>query len=93
MVTGVQEARSPVVTRPYVGRQWLPRTKLEPLGVDPALDKAKLVESRKAADRKAVKTAYEKGILHQCRVTGKSAAFGPDDRDKTAAELYYKNAL
>ncbi|XP_043247226.1 bromodomain-containing protein 1-like [Amphibalanus amphitrite] len=71
--------------------QWLPRTKLEPLGVDPALDKAKLVESRKANDRKAVKTAYEKAILHQCRVTGKSAKFSLEDKDKSAVDVYYKN--
>ena len=77
---------------PFPRRQWLPRTKLEPLGVDPALDKAKLVESRKAADRKAVKTAYEKGILHQCRVTGKNATLSLEDREKSAVELYYKNA-
>lgn len=51
-------------------RQWLPRGKLEPLGERPDLDKAKLVESRKPADRKAVKRAYEQAILHRCRVTG-----------------------
>ncbi|KAF2356967.1 PWWP domain [Trinorchestia longiramus] len=50
--------------------QWLPRGKLEPLGERPDLDKAKLVESRKPADRKAVKRAYEQAILHRCRVTG-----------------------
>jgi len=70
--------------------QWLPRHKLEPLGVDPSLDKAKLVESRKAADRKAVKTAYEKGILHQCRVTGKNAGFGLEQGERERGELYYK---
>ncbi|KAA0184530.1 hypothetical protein HAZT_HAZT003330 [Hyalella azteca] len=50
--------------------QWLPRSKLEPLGERPELDKAKLVESRKPTDRKAVKRAYEQAILHRCRVTG-----------------------
>ncbi|XP_076369749.1 uncharacterized protein LOC143256418 isoform X2 [Tachypleus tridentatus] len=52
--------------------QWLPRNKLEPLGVDSTLDKAKLVESRKPTERKAVKKAFEKAILHRCRVTGES---------------------
>ena len=61
--------------------------------MDPALDKAKLVESRKANDRKAVKTAYEKAILHQCRVTGKSAKFSLEDKDKSAVDVYYKNVL
>ncbi|XP_054710093.1 peregrin-like [Uloborus diversus] len=52
--------------------QWLPRNKLEPLGVDTKLDKARLVESKKAAERKAVKKAFENAILHRCRVTGES---------------------
>lgn len=52
--------------------QWLPRAKLEPLGVNSDLDQAKLVESKKPTDRKAVKKAYEKAILHRCRVTGES---------------------
>ena len=32
---------------------------LEPLGVDTELDKTKLVQSKKAGERKAVKKAYE----------------------------------
>ena len=59
-------------------RQWLPRFKLEPLGVDSALDKAKLVESRKPSERKAVKKAYEKAILHRCRVTGENTGLSGD---------------
>lgn len=51
-------------------RQWLPRNKLEPLGVDSGLDKAKLLENRKPNVRKAVQRAYEKAILHRCSVTG-----------------------
>ncbi|XP_064607465.1 peregrin-like isoform X2 [Liolophura sinensis] len=50
--------------------QWLPRNKLEPLGVDSGLDKAKLLENRKPNVRKAVRKAYEKAILHRCSVTG-----------------------
>jgi len=52
--------------------QWLPRDKLEPLGVDTELDKTKLVQSKKAGERKAVKKAYEEAILHRCRVTGET---------------------
>ena len=51
-------------------RQWLPRTKLEPLGVDSGMDKAKLLENKKPNVRKAVRKAYEKAILHRCKVTG-----------------------
>lgn len=50
--------------------QWLPRAKLEPLGVDSGLDKAKLLENKKPNVRKAVRKAYEKAILHRCKVTG-----------------------
>ena len=45
--------------------QWLPRDKLEPLGVDTELDKSKLVQSKKPGERKAVKKAYEEAILHR----------------------------
>ncbi|KAH3893313.1 hypothetical protein DPMN_017460 [Dreissena polymorpha] len=46
-------------------RQWLPRNKLEPLGVDSGLDKSKLLENKKPNVRKAVQKAYEKAILHR----------------------------
>merc|ERR1712228_493417 len=52
--------------------QWLPRDKLEPLGVDTELDKSKLIQSKKPGERKAVKKAYEEAILHRCRVTGET---------------------
>ncbi|XP_046642748.1 bromodomain-containing protein 1-like [Daphnia pulicaria] len=58
--------------------QWLPRDKLEPLGVDPDRDKAKLIESKKQTERKAVKKAFEEAILHQCRVAGQSSALSED---------------
>ena len=54
--------------------QWLQRDKLEPLGVDPETDKAKLVQSKKPAEKKAVKKAYEEAILHRFRVTGENAS-------------------
>ncbi|XP_064081395.1 bromodomain-containing protein 1-like isoform X3 [Macrobrachium nipponense] len=65
--------------------QWLPRVKLEPLGVDSALDKAKLVESRKPAERKAVKKAYEKAILHRCRVTGENTGLSGESDNEEAS--------
>ena len=51
-------------------RQWLPRQKLEPLGVNSDLDKAKLLENKKPNVRKAVQKAYEKSIIHRSKVTG-----------------------
>merc|ERR1712013_740492 len=56
--------------------QWLPRDKLEPLGVNTELDKSKLVQSKKPGERKAVKKAYEEAILHRCRVTGETVDLG-----------------
>ncbi|XP_042204766.1 bromodomain-containing protein 1-like isoform X2 [Homarus americanus] len=64
--------------------QWLPRFKLEPLGVDSTLDKAKLVESRKPAERKAVKKAYEKAIFHRCRVTGENTGLSGESENEEA---------
>lgn len=45
--------------------QWLPRTKLKPLGVSNEIDKMKLAEARKPADRKAVKKAYQEALVHK----------------------------
>uniref|UniRef100_A0A8D8RKE0 Peregrin n=1 Tax=Cacopsylla melanoneura TaxID=428564 RepID=A0A8D8RKE0_9HEMI len=45
--------------------QWLPRNKLEPLGITDELDQVKLMESRKPADRKAVKKAYQEALVHK----------------------------
>ncbi|PVD24392.1 hypothetical protein C0Q70_14874 [Pomacea canaliculata] len=50
--------------------QWLPRQKLEPLGVNSDLDKSKLMENKKPNVRKAVQKAYEKAIIHRCKVNG-----------------------
>ncbi|XP_026286081.1 bromodomain-containing protein homolog isoform X2 [Frankliniella occidentalis] len=50
--------------------QWLPRNKLERLGEDKKLDQVKLTESRKPADRKAVRRAFKDAILHRIEVTG-----------------------
>lgn len=52
-------------------RQWLPRNKLEPLGITPELDQIKLIESRKPTDRKAVKKAYQEAMTHRTQVDKK----------------------
>ncbi|OWF48778.1 Peregrin [Mizuhopecten yessoensis] len=67
--------------------QWLPRNKLEPLGVDSGLDKAKLLENRKPNVRKAVQKAYEKAILHRCSVTGEPNPLSGDSDNEEIAEL------
>ncbi|KPJ20626.1 Peregrin [Papilio xuthus] len=50
--------------------QWLPPNKLEVLGVDKSLDQAKLVESRKPTERKAVKKAYGDAMQFRKQVDG-----------------------
>ncbi|XP_066911378.1 peregrin-like isoform X2 [Clytia hemisphaerica] len=42
--------------------QWLPRDKIEPLGIDSRLDEVKLVESKKPSMRKNVQEAYKRAI-------------------------------
>lgn len=51
--------------------QWLPVGKLEILGVNPPIDQSMMVESRKPADRKAVKKAYEDALHYYKQVTKK----------------------
>ncbi|CAG5024387.1 unnamed protein product [Parnassius apollo] len=50
--------------------QWLPPNKLELLGVDKSVDQAKLVESRKPTERKAVKKAYGDAMQFRKQVDG-----------------------
>ena len=73
----------------------MPRDKLEPLGVDPDRDKAKLIESKKQTERKAVKKAFEEAILHQCRVAGQSSALSEDSDSShwTFIFLFYPHKI
>ncbi|EZA60271.1 hypothetical protein DMN91_010538 [Ooceraea biroi] len=57
--------------------QWLPGEKLEKLGVSQEVDEAKLIESRKPADRKAVKKAYQEA-LHYYKQTHNAALDTPN---------------
>lgn len=49
--------------------QWLPPNKLEILGSDKQFDQAKLIESRKPTDRKAVSKAYQDALHYQSQVS------------------------
>lgn len=51
-------------------RQWLPRSKLVPLGVDQELDKEKMLEGRKSNIRKSVQVAYHRAMQHRNKVQG-----------------------
>ncbi|XP_007892453.1 bromodomain and PHD finger-containing protein 3 isoform X1 [Callorhinchus milii] len=50
--------------------QWLPRTKLLPLGIDDTVDKLKMMEGRKSSIRKSVQIAYDRAMIHLSRVRG-----------------------
>ncbi|CAB3220534.1 unnamed protein product [Arctia plantaginis] len=50
--------------------QWLPPNKLELLGIEKSVDQAKLIESRKPTDRKAVKKAYGDAMQFRKQVLG-----------------------
>ncbi|XP_070594116.1 peregrin isoform X8 [Erythrolamprus reginae] len=54
--------------------QWLPRTKLVPLGVNQDLDKEKMLEGRKSNIRKSVQIAYHRAMQHRNKVQGEQTS-------------------
>ncbi|XP_062374662.1 bromodomain-containing protein 1 [Sardina pilchardus] len=48
--------------------QWLPRSKMVPLGMDKTIDKIKMMEGRTSAVRKAVQVAFSRAMNHLSRV-------------------------
>ncbi|XP_018585679.1 bromodomain-containing protein 1-like isoform X2 [Scleropages formosus] len=48
--------------------QWLPKSKMVPLGVDKTIDKIKMMEGRTSSIRKAVQTAFSRAMNHLRRV-------------------------
>ncbi|KAJ8257742.1 hypothetical protein GJAV_G00189180 [Gymnothorax javanicus] len=50
--------------------QWLPRSKVSPLGVDDTTDKLRMMEGRKTSIRKSVQVAYDRAMIHLSRVRG-----------------------
>ncbi|XP_014678168.1 PREDICTED: uncharacterized protein LOC106817978 [Priapulus caudatus] len=53
--------------------QWLPRDKIEHLGGDACLDRTKVYESKKPAERKAVKKAFDKAMQHRLLMTNSNS--------------------
>jgi len=49
-------------------RQWLPRDKLEPLGVDSDYDHQKFSDNKKPNKKKSVMDAYGKALRHQRKI-------------------------
>ncbi|XP_041441020.1 bromodomain containing 1 L homeolog isoform X3 [Xenopus laevis] len=54
--------------------QWLPKSKMVPLGVDETIDKLKMMEGRNSSIRKAVRVAYDRALNHLNRVQGESVS-------------------
>uniref|UniRef100_A0A674DQ90 PWWP domain-containing protein n=2 Tax=Salmo trutta TaxID=8032 RepID=A0A674DQ90_SALTR len=44
--------------------QWLPKSKMVPLGIDKTVDKIKMMEGRTSSIRKAVQTAFKHAMKH-----------------------------
>uniref|UniRef100_A0AAY4DCJ0 Bromodomain containing 1 n=1 Tax=Denticeps clupeoides TaxID=299321 RepID=A0AAY4DCJ0_9TELE len=44
--------------------QWLPKSKMVPLGIDKTIDKIKMMEGRTSSIRKAVQTAFNRAMNH-----------------------------
>ncbi|XP_055009919.1 bromodomain-containing protein 1-like isoform X1 [Boleophthalmus pectinirostris] len=44
--------------------QWLPRSKMVPLGIDKTIDKIKMMEGRTSSIRKAVQIAFSRAMNH-----------------------------
>ncbi|XP_069706280.1 bromodomain-containing protein 1 isoform X2 [Phaenicophaeus curvirostris] len=50
--------------------QWLPKSKMVPLGIDETIDKLKMMEGRNSGIRKAVRVAFDRAMNHLSRVHG-----------------------
>ncbi|XP_015268577.1 PREDICTED: bromodomain-containing protein 1 isoform X10 [Gekko japonicus] len=50
--------------------QWLPKSKMIPLGIDETIDKLKMMEGRNSSIRKAVRVAFDRAMNHLSRVHG-----------------------
>ncbi|XP_075783951.1 bromodomain-containing protein 1 isoform X2 [Pelodiscus sinensis] len=50
--------------------QWLPKSKMIPLGIDETIDKLKMMEGRNSSIRKAVRIAFDRAMTHLSRVHG-----------------------
>lgn len=70
-------------------RQWLPREKIEPLGVDSRLDEVKLIESKKPFMRKNVHEAYKRAIGFRRRLEiGENS-----DEERSPTDVYPAGVL
>ncbi|XP_063099896.1 bromodomain-containing protein 1 isoform X6 [Cavia porcellus] len=54
--------------------QWLPKSKMAPLGIDETIDKLKMMEGRNSSIRKAVRVAFDRAMNHLSRVHGEPAS-------------------
>ncbi|XP_076860898.1 bromodomain-containing protein 1 isoform X2 [Brachyhypopomus gauderio] len=54
--------------------QWLPKSKMVPLGIDKTIDKIKMMEGRTSGVRKAVQVAFSRAMNHLNRVQDEPAS-------------------
>ncbi|XP_067861011.1 bromodomain-containing protein 1-like isoform X3 [Heptranchias perlo] len=54
--------------------QWLPKSKMVPLGIDETIDKIKMMEGRTSSIRKSVRIAFDRAMLHRSRVQGEQTS-------------------
>lgn len=54
--------------------QWLPKSKMVPLGMDETIDKLKMMEGRNSSIRKAVRVAFDRAMSHLSRVHGEPSS-------------------
>ena len=70
----------------FLYRQWLPRHKLELLGIDKARDESKLLEGKKLSMKKSLQQAYERAIMHRNQVEAGRRNMQEDDEEDELSE-------
>ena len=69
-----------------VRRQWLPRNKLQLLGVNGEIDRVKLSEGRRPGIRRNVEAAYRRALRHRGKVNGEIP--DSDDENKPSRSCF-----
>lgn len=67
-------------------RQWLPASKLKPLGSDEKSDRLKLYEGKRPGIRRSVTQAYKRAKVHQHKVAGMIPESDDDNNGNFAEE-------
>ncbi|KAF3859515.1 hypothetical protein F7725_021914 [Dissostichus mawsoni] len=71
--------------------QWLPRSKMVPLGMDKTIDKIKMMEGRTSSIRKAVQIAYSRAMNHLSIVQDEPVSDLSDPGDSVHTPAYLRS--